>query len=124
MKALINRLNHLAYRLNRRAAAATLFALLAAGNARANTFDFSQVDSAGSTTGLGGFISAYGNTGLLVMVLLGILGVCWIGVELMFFDKEIRDVKKGLIGFVILVVAPAIVYLGMSHSSTIAAATN
>ena len=89
---LIKVISNLIARINQ-GVALTVASLLASATARANTFDYSQVDSAATATGMGGLLSGWGNTILAGFVCLSICGFVWCGIELMFLDKEIRDVK-------------------------------
>ena len=78
---------------------------------------YNTAQSQASSSGVKQFIDTWGNTFLYLMLFGGIVGLAWVGVELLFFDKEIRDVKKGLIGAVIMVIAPAIVIAAKNANS-------
>ena len=91
---------------------ATALAPIAATQSFAQ-ISYANAEAAANASGMGGFIRNWGGTFLLIMIALGVVGLGWVGIELMFFDKEIRDVKKGLIGAVILIIAPAVIYAGI-----------
>lgn len=75
-----------------------------------NGFNYATAATEANKTGLTKYITGFGGTFLLLMLAGGIIGGAWIAVELMLFDKELRDCKKGLIGASILTIAPAMIF--------------
>lgn len=95
---------------------APAFATLSSlAGAQSVNFNYSTATEAANQTGWGQYIQTFGGIFLYACIILGVIGVAWSAVELMFFDKEFRDVKKTLIGGAILIIGPTCLLLGINY---------
>jgi hypothetical protein len=91
--------------------------ILAQASNQGLDFNYSQAKTFGNQTGLGKYIEAFTGVTMLFFAGLGILGVGWIALELLVFDKELRDIKKSVIGVGIFIVGIPATYTAMNWSA-------